>query len=130
MATKNETRFCACASRTMPRTEESKSAWKSPWRGSSPGRSAAGSRHDSGTTTAAARIAIRAPASPSSSRRRAPATRSSRSPHCQMHRPAAAASVASERAETKWRWRRSPTRPASNTTQIPAVSAITGESPA
>ena len=96
----------------MPRTEESRSAWNSPWRGSSPGRSAAGSRHDSGTTTAAARIAIRAPASPSSSSRRAPATRSLRSPHCQMQRPAAVASVTSERTETTTRWRRSPTRPA------------------
>ena len=89
----------------MPSTEESRSAWNSPWRGSSPGRSAAGSRHDSGTTNAAATIAISAAASPSSSSRSAPATRSLRSPHCQMHRPAAVASVVSERAETTSRWR-------------------------
>ena len=67
---------------------------------------------DSGTTKAAAKIAIRAAASPSSSSRSAPATRSLRSPHCQMHRPAAAASVVRRRPRRRARWRRSLRTPA------------------
>ena len=76
----------------MPSTEASRSAWNSPWRGSSrplDRRLAPGQRHQN----AAARIAISAIAIASSSIRSAPATRSLRSPHCQMHSPAAVASV-------------------------------------
>ncbi len=113
----------------MPSTELSRSPWNSACRGSSPGRSAAGSRHERGITTAAARIAISAPASPSSSSRSAPATRSSRSPHCQMQSPAAIARVVSERAETTSRWRRALKTPPISTAQMPAVIAITGDSP-
>ena len=68
--------------------------------------------------------------SPSSSSRRAPATRSSRVPHCQMARPAAAASAVNDRIDTTRRWWRPLSTPPTSTAQIPAVRAMTGESPA
>ena len=88
----------------MPSTDARSSAWKSPCRGSTSGGAAAGSRHDIGMQTAAAKIAISAAARPSSSRRNAPETRSSRVPHCQMQRPAAVASVVRDSAETTSFW--------------------------
>jgi hypothetical protein len=47
-----------------------------------------------------------------------------------MQSPAAVANVVSDSTETTARCRRSPTRPPAITAQVPAVSAITGDSPA
>ena len=66
----------------------------------------------------------------SPSRRRAPATRSSFSPHCQMHSPAAVASVARLTNEETTRWLRRAKTADISTRQRPAVSAMIGEMPA
>ena len=84
------TRFCAWASSTIPSTEPSSSVWYSPVAGLLDARARAAR---AARSTAAAKTAISATARPSSSSRSAPATRSLRSPHCQMQSPAAAASV-------------------------------------
>ena len=61
--------------------------------------------------------------------RRAPATRStSGSPSRQIISPAVAASVSRVNPEEIQRFPRGPISPASRTTQIPATSAMTGDS--
>jgi hypothetical protein len=113
----------------MPSTEPSSSAWYSP----PPACSAAGSRIESKTAKAAAAIAISEIEIARSSSRSAPETRSVGSSQRQISSPAVAASVASVSAPALPAARRlepllRPRRGPSSATQIPAVSANSGES--
>ena len=115
------------AARGSPSPGPSRAAARRRRRGRRPRRP--GSRIERIVETEAARTAIRIAARPSSSRRRAPLTRSVRSPHCQIASPAVAARAARVSPATRKRLIRGRT-PAIRTTQSPAVRAMIGERPA
>ena len=107
----------------MPSTEPSSRAWYSP----EPASSTAGSPIESSSAIAAARMQISEIEIARSSSRSAPETRSWGSFHSRISRTAVTAKTII--VSTGALRREAPNAAAIRTTQIPAVKAITGESP-